>query len=234
MIDWLSFQEAASPHDCRRGAVQTRTGELPPRLPLTFRRDSWPAMSCTRWVFVLLAVAGCSDPQDRFVSFGSARFQYHARADDTSVGPSVLAQLERYGAAADALLGLSATDHLPIAYYKYRDLADFQEHGPCNASDAGCEFQRSRVLEVHSPLSVDEHELTHAYTAALGRPLYGDQPALRLHHRLGLRDLAGQLLFLSIASRETHRLRSTRRKPRRDALFGQRQAIRVQLPLFGA
>jgi hypothetical protein len=119
---------------------------------------------------VLLAVAGCSDPQEGFVSFGSARFQYHARADDVSVGPSVLERLERYGVAADALLGLSPTDHLPIAYYKYRDLRDYQEHGPCDADSAGCEFQRSQVLEVHSPLSVDEHELTHAYTAALGTP----------------------------------------------------------------
>ncbi|HKO49440.1 MAG TPA: hypothetical protein VJV79_17045 [Polyangiaceae bacterium] len=104
------------------------------------------------------------------MSFGSARFQYHARADDLSVGPSVLELLEGYGVAADALLGLSPTDHLPIAYYKYRDLRDLQEQGPCGEGYAGCEFKRSGVLEVHSPLSVDEHELTHAYAAALGAP----------------------------------------------------------------
>jgi hypothetical protein len=127
-------------------------------------------MRCTRWAFVLLAVAGCGDPKGGFGSFGSGRFQYHARADDVSVGPSVLEQLERYGAAADALLALSPTDHLPIAYYKYRDLRDLQEHGPCGEGNAGCEFPRLGMLEVHSPLSVDEHELTHAYAAALGDP----------------------------------------------------------------
>jgi hypothetical protein len=94
---------------------------------------------------------------------------YHARPDDSTVGPAVLDELEKDGTlVATGLLGLSSEAWGPIHYFKYRSLTDLLAAGsPCNDRPCTLLFESGRI-EVHSPATVDQHELVHSYDLSVG------------------------------------------------------------------
>ena len=62
-------------------------------------------------------------------TWSSRHFVYHARPDDSTVGPAVLDELEKDGTlVATGLLGLSSEAWGPIHYFKYRSLTEGGDH----------------------------------------------------------------------------------------------------------
>jgi len=125
---------------------------------------------CTPGVLAAaLAAAGCGggvtpthwSPEQ---TWSSAHFVYHAKLDDSSIDATVVEALEAHAAVtATHWLGLSPDSWGPIDYFKYHDENDLVAAGsPCNDRPCTTLFQSGRI-EIHTPLAIDEHELTHGY-----------------------------------------------------------------------
>jgi hypothetical protein len=118
---------------------------------------------------VLAAVAtACGGTDDNLlptdVHWSSEHFDYYTRAADSSVCESVTETLERHRRAVIEYLGLSDGD-AKVDYRKFRDARDYSSSSSC--PDAGACTIDARV---ETPWVMDEHELIHAYLAAVGRP----------------------------------------------------------------
>jgi hypothetical protein len=121
---------------------------------------------------VALSTAACGDEggMGAFARSESGRFAYHVRADQ-EIDARVFERLEWHAALVDRALELAGERPAHLDYFKYRDLEDLQQHSPCGSEAGGCARPRSHgTVEVHSPLSVDEHELVHTYGFVLGAP----------------------------------------------------------------
>ncbi len=97
-------------------------------------------------------------------TWSSAHFVYHAKPDDSSVDATVVDALEAHAAVTAAQwLGLSPDSWGPIDYFKYHDENELVAAGsPCNDRPCTALFESGRI-EVHTPLAIDDHELTHGY-----------------------------------------------------------------------
>lgn len=156
-----------SPSGRRKGK-----GTAFPQLLRLGRNGMPPPMYKTACAIALLFALGCGEaPSNQFLTWSSEHFDYHARVDDPSVEPGVLEALEAHGELVAQKLGRQPQEWSKVHYYKYRDLHDLHANSPCEGSQAGCQFRaKGGPNQLHSPLSIDEHELTHAYTDSLGRP----------------------------------------------------------------
>ncbi|HEY4103752.1 MAG TPA: hypothetical protein VGM44_07670 [Polyangiaceae bacterium] len=97
-------------------------------------------------------------------TWSSKHFVYHARPDDDSVDASAVVELEKHAAVvAGQWLGLAQDSWGGINYFKYRDENALVAAGsPCGDRPCTVLFDSGRI-EIHSPLPIDEHELTHSY-----------------------------------------------------------------------
>ena len=97
-------------------------------------------------------------------TWSSAHFVYHAKPDDDSVDATVVAALEAHAAViASQWLGLPAGSWGPIDYFKYHSEIELVAAGsPCGDRPCTTLFDSGRV-EIHTPLAIDEHEMTHGY-----------------------------------------------------------------------
>jgi hypothetical protein len=124
---------------------------------------------CTPAVLAAALAAGCGGgvTPTRWSSdqtWSSAHFVFHAKPDDSSVDATAVDALEAH-AAVTALrwLGLSPDAWGPIDYFKYHDENELVAAGsPCNDRPCTTLFESGRI-EIHTPLAIDEHELTHGY-----------------------------------------------------------------------
>ena len=127
-----------------------------------------------RVMATVIVVAGCggggptpthwSDEQ----TWSSAHFVYHALPGDDAVDATVVDQLEEHAAITAAQwLGLPSDSWGPIDYFKYPDENRLVAAGsPCDDRPCTVLFASGRI-EIHSPLAIDEHELTHSYVIGL-------------------------------------------------------------------
>lgn len=138
-----------------------------------------PQRSYLTLVAVLLSTSSCgygthwSSEQ----SWTSTHFIYHARPDDSSVGPEVLEYLEENAdLVARSQLGLDPTAWGPVDYFKYRDADDFAANAPCgqgegtNIGACTLDYSTKGRIEVHSPSAIHGHELVHGYAYSFGYP----------------------------------------------------------------
>ena len=97
-------------------------------------------------------------------TWSSAHFVYHAKPDDDSVDATVVTALEAHAAVmASQWLGLASNRWGPIDYFKYHSESELVAAGsPCGDRPCTTLFESGRV-EIHTPLAIDEHEMTHGY-----------------------------------------------------------------------
>jgi hypothetical protein len=103
-------------------------------------------------------------PKDRL--WESTHFRYHTRIDDPQPCEAVLVQLERHFELLQGYLGLPWPSGRKVDYYKFVDKADYLSNSVCPEDSDSC----SNDSEVMSPHVLQDHELIHAYLAALGTP----------------------------------------------------------------
>ena len=66
---------------------------------------------------------------------------------------------------ASQWLGLPSTSWGPIDYFKYHSESELVAAGsPCRDRPGTARFKSGRI-EIHTPLAIDEHEMTHAYVS---------------------------------------------------------------------
>jgi len=121
---------------------------------------------------VVMGLAGCGGGHGTSwgveKSWSSEHFIYHARVDDDSVDATVMDQLEANATLIRGWLGLGSEPWGPVHYFKYRSIDDLvAAHGPCPAT-ACTNMLSSGRIEVHTPLAIDQHELTHSYHLPVG------------------------------------------------------------------
>src|SRR5262245_57367313 len=102
-----------------------------------------------------LGGAACGpDLPDRL--WRSDNVRYFSRADDDSVCPAILSELEAHGQLiADTLM----IQRVPVSYYKFNGVDDFTNHADCGPNAEAC----APNATVRSPVDFDRHELIHAY-----------------------------------------------------------------------
>jgi len=109
----------------------------------------------------LSGVACGPDLPDRL--WRSDDVRYFSRADDQSVCPAILDELEQHGQViADALM----IGRTPVTYYRFNGPDDFSQHAECGPRAAAC----APNATVRSAVDFDRHELIHAYLSPYGRP----------------------------------------------------------------
>jgi hypothetical protein len=107
-----------------------------------------------------MLVTGCSGPPTRndWREYSEAGITYSSRPDDTQTCADVLAVLQTHRSAFATFFTLPSLERAPLRYFKHSGLDDFRRNSGCAAEADGC-FDG----DVHSMLSVDTHELVHAW-----------------------------------------------------------------------